>query len=307
MLITSVLIPLILGFVLIALVAGNNLSVCFGSVISSRILSRKSGIILTMAGYTAGLLLQGNLLSATVTRLMPIPTEFTIEAALAIAIVIFVVSQLKRIPQSLSITFTMTLVGMAIASGISLNWVFLSGVAIVWLLIPILSFLAVLLTLKLVGTRERSNHIWAYTRLLKAILIVASFFVAFTLGANTIGLIQDFLPSTYYTIYISIAAIVAGSIIFSAGPLRRVGSDIIPIRYINAVSSQVVSAILVEIATVFGIPMSNTQTFVSSVYGAGASYKSRLILKSPFILMVETWLITAFIAFVLGFVVIKIA
>jgi len=88
--------------------------------------------------------------------------------------------------------------------------------------------------------------------------------------------------------------------------LSTIGGEIIPIRYLNAVGSQVVSAALVEIATLFGVPMSNTQTFVSCIYGAGASYKSRLIMKHPFVITVETWFITAVIAFVLGFAVIKI-
>ncbi len=296
-----------LGFVLIALVAGNNLSVCFGSVISSRVLSKKSGIALTIIGYILGLLLQSNLLNTTIVQLMPNPTEFSIEAALLIAIFIFIASQLKRIPQSLSITFTMILVGMGIASGVSMNWVFISGILLVWLLIPLLSFLLVLLSLKLIGTRKKNDHIWAYTRILKVVLICASFLVSFTLGANTIGLIHDFLPTTAYTIYVTILAIVFGCIFLSSGPLRRIGGDIIALRYINAVSSQVVSAILVEVATLFGIPMSNTQTFISSVYGAGASYNTRLILKHPFMLMVKTWLITALVAFILGYLAIKIA
>lgn len=301
------MLPFALGFILIALVAGNNLSVCFGSVISSRAISRKYGILLTIIGYTAGLLLQGNFLSTTVAALMPNPTEFAMEAALAIAILIFIVSQMRRIPQSLSITFTMILVGMGVAYGTNLDWVFLSGVAIVWILIPILSFFLVFLSLKLLSFQERSRHIWKYTRILRAILILASFFVAFTLGANTIGLIHDFLPATPYTVYVTVSAIIVGCIVFSAGPLRRVGGDIIPIRYINAATSQVVSAILVEIATLLGIPMSNTQTFVSSVYGAGASYKSRLILRHPFMLIMETWLVTAIVAFLLGFIIIKVA
>ncbi len=298
---------LALGFVLIALVAGNNLAVCLGSIISSRIISRRAGILLAILGYISGLLLQGSLLSTTITQLMPNPTEFAIESALFIAILIFIASQLRKIPQSLSITFTMILVGMSIAAGASLNLVFIFGVMVVWLAMPILSFLIVLLTMKLVGTRKKNDHIWTYTRILKIILIPASFLVAFTLGANTIGLVHDFLPSTGYTIYISIAAIIVGSIVFSAGPLTTIGGEIIAIRYLNAASSQIISAILVEIATIFGIPMSNTQTYVSSVYGAGASYNTRMIMKHPFMLMIKTWLVTAVIAFVLGYAAIKIA
>jgi len=181
------LVPFVLGFILIALVAGNNLSVCFGSVITSRVLSRKYGILLAIIGYASGLLLQSSLLSTTIVQLMPNPTEFAMESALFIAILIFVASQLRKIPQSLSITFSMILVGMGIAAGTNLNLVFLFGVGVAWILLPILSFLIVLLFMKIESTRKRDDHIWSYLRLLKVILIFASFFVAFTLGANTIG------------------------------------------------------------------------------------------------------------------------
>jgi inorganic phosphate transporter, PiT family len=303
----SSIIPLALGFVLIALVAGNNLSVCFGGVISSRVLSRKYGIALAIAGYASGLLLQGRLLLPTITQLMPNPPEFAIEAALSIAIIIFAVSQVKKIPQSLSITFTMILVGMGLASGVGASWAFLLTIVAAWIIIPIISFVSVLILTRGIGKRAREKSVWTYVGAMRVILILASLFVAFTLGANTIGLIHDFLPSTSYTVYVSIIAIIVGSIAFSAGPLGTIGGEIIAIRYVNAVSSQVVSAVLVEIATLLGIPMSNTQTFVSGIYGASASYKSRMIMKHPLVLMMETWLITAIVALVLGFLVIKIA
>ena len=54
----------LLAAVLIALVAGNNLSACSGAIISSRVTSRRTGILITGIGYTLGLGLQGRTLQA---------------------------------------------------------------------------------------------------------------------------------------------------------------------------------------------------------------------------------------------------
>ncbi len=49
-----------LAFLLISLVAGNNLSACSGTIIGGNIVSRRIGILLTFIGYAGGMLLQGS-------------------------------------------------------------------------------------------------------------------------------------------------------------------------------------------------------------------------------------------------------
>ena len=294
------LLSLALGFVLVALVAGNNLSVCSGSIIASRVTSRRFGVLVTILGYVLGVVLQGNLMAATISAILPTGSPTYIYAALAIAIVIFIVSQIGRIPQSLSITLTMTLVGMDIASGSPINWGFMLNVAYFWVLIPFLSLGMVVLIMGALRSRGEIKHIWQEAKVVKALLIITSFFVAFTLGANTLGLIDKLLPAGLYNTATTVVAIVLGSVLLSGSTLRRVGSDIIPLRYVNALSTQLVSVVLVEFATLFSIPLSNTQTFISSVYGAGLSYRNRIIMTKPFIAMVSMWLITALVGLAAG-------
>ena len=296
-----------LGFVLAALVAGNNLSVCFGGVISSRVIKRHTGVILTIIGYISGLLLKGGLLGATTSALIPSSnTTIALETALGISIVIFVVSQIKRVPQSLSITLTAVLVGADLALGVSLPYGFLGYIIGFWVMMPIVSSVAVIYIMRIWHKRRMSSDIWSYIKVIKPLLIISSFFVAFTLGSNTIGLIMDLMPPGEASVLSIVLGTIAGGVILNAGTLRRIGNDIIPLRYMNAASSQLVSAIMVEIATVYGIPLSNTQTFVSSVYAAGVSYKNRLIKKRPFITMTAMWVATAVVGLVSGFVMIRV-
>ncbi len=146
------------------------------------------------------------------------------------------------------------------------------------------------------------NKTWKTVSTMRILLIFISFFTAFTLGANTIGLIYATMPANLYLEIIIILAIIFGSILLSSRELQRIGQDIIPIRYANALVSQSVSVLLVEFATLFGIPLSNTQTLTAGIYGAGMSYKFRLIMKKPAISIISTWILTAFVSFIVGYI-----
>ncbi|EQB74205.1 MAG: sodium-dependent phosphate transporter [Ferroplasma sp. Type II] len=64
-----------------------------------------------------------------------------------------------------------------------------------------------------------------------------------------------------------------------------------------------VSSLLVEIATFFAVPLSNTQTLTSSVFGVGISYKYKAIYMRPFLIIILTWVLSPTIGFILGYLV----
>ena len=59
MLLLSVVL-VILVFLAVMLVAGNNLSACVGPAIGSRIVTKRFGVLVGAAGFSAGLLVQGS-------------------------------------------------------------------------------------------------------------------------------------------------------------------------------------------------------------------------------------------------------
>jgi len=296
---------LFLEFVLISLVAGNNLSVCVGSAIGSRIVGKRIGITIAAVGYILGLLLQGSYLSRAVSILLPSANSFSIDAALLITTLIFIIAEAKRVPQSLAVTLTAVLVGINVGLGTNPNLAFIASIVAFWIVMPLVSFFLVLKTMRALSTGAPKKHIWSYAKLIRAALIISSFATAFTLGGNTIGLILALIPKNSYSLALALVAIALGSVAFSGGTLKRVGNEIIPLRYINAVASQFMSALTVEVATLFNIPFSNTASFIAGVYGAGISYRERVILRRPIVMMVGTWVITALVGFVAGYVVMQ--
>lgn len=292
---------------LIALVSGNNLSVCTGSLIGSRITSKKVGILIAILGFSLGLILEGSFLKKGVEALLPNTNETNIIWLFIIAIAAFVIAHNFRVPLSLTIVFTSMLAGIGLGVTGHINLAFIALIAFFWIAIPLLSFAILPPLLKAFSKNLERGNLWRKVKELKLLLIVVAFFTSFTLGANTIGLIYASVPTRGIAkLGISLLAIVIGSVSLSQGELRRIGYDVLPLRYLNALLAQLVSAIEVEIATLFGVPLSNTQTFTASLYGAGLGYKARLIRAKPAKVILGIWLTSAIASFLIGLAIARI-
>ncbi|MEM0201512.1 MAG: inorganic phosphate transporter [Candidatus Micrarchaeaceae archaeon] len=297
----QIIVELILVFILTSFTAGNNLSVCSGTLISSRIVKKIYGVLIGIFGYILGLLLEGSFLRNNISNIILTGNQYFIFIVFSISIVIFLIAHKKRVPESLSITFTSALLGVSFAYG-NLNLSFTYLILFFWILAGILAFILSYLMMGWLKLFTPKKNIWKSISSFRIILVILAFFTSFTLGANTLGLIYASLPQNSIFIFVVILGIIFGSVFLSSGEIKRIGNEIIPLRYTNAVVTQFVSVFLVEIATFFGIPLSNTQTLTSGIYGAGSSYKIKLILKKPLLTIITTWIFTAFISFICAYV-----
>ncbi len=291
-------------FLLVAIVSGNNLSACSGAVISSRIVGEKAGIFITILGYVSGFLIQGGLLKAGLAAIMPAQSGYLVAIALTIALLVFIIAHRLRVPQSLTVTFAMILIGIEIAYGKMPNTIFVFYMVAFWVLSAAFAGMLTLALMKIARKRMESSRIWVAVGRLKLLLIAVSFLTAFVLGANTIGFVfasVSGLTNQIYATIITIAAIVAGSLLLSKGELNRIGNEIISLRYLNAFVLQSISVMLVELATILSIPASNTQIFTASLYGAGVSYRTRMIRRRPMFIIIFSWLATAIIGLAAGY------
>jgi PiT family inorganic phosphate transporter len=98
----------------------------------------------------------------------------------------------------------------------------------------------------------------------------------------------------------AIAAIFVGSFFLSEGAIKRVSQEFFLMRYANAAVTLVTSTVLVESATFFNIPLSITQTTSTAVFGAGLSYKTKLVSTKPFLKVVAGWVIAPLLSFAIG-------
>ncbi len=292
---------IVLSVLLTAMVAGNNLSAAVGTLIGSRILSRAGGVLIGILGFSAGLLVQGNSLHGTARTLIP-GSDPLIVYALSVALVIFILATILRVPLSLIMALVGTSIGMSFRLGYSVNSSLVLLIILTWVIAPLASiFLA--LAINRLFIRSTPSDIWRFALSMKLALIVVSFLTAFTLGANTLGFIEQVSGLHGLSVFYLIVGIVGGSVFLSRGVIKRVGQEMYLMRYTNAFVSLVVSSALVEGATLFGIPLSNTQTLTSSVFGTGLSYRNKLMEMRPFLLTVATWIVSPLLGLLLGFLV----
>ena len=291
-----------LTFIAVMLVAGNNLSACVGPAVGSRIISKRFGTSLGAIGFSIGLLAQGSGMTNTVNMFLPSGAlQFRAEALL-VAILIFVIADLIRVSMSVSMALVGVLAGLSVAEGIFKSAGYVAEVAAMWIAAPLIAIALSFFLIRLFN-RSRPTNIWHRLQTYKILLIVLAFFTSYVLGANTIGLIVATGGFGFETVLIAIIAIFVGTFFFSAGEIRRVSQELFLMRYPNAMSTLLTSAVLVEIATIFKIPLSNTQALASAVFGASISYRSKFVSLKSFLVTASTWIIAPLLSFTIGLII----
>ncbi|MEM0139427.1 MAG: inorganic phosphate transporter [Ferroplasma sp.] len=292
---------LILTFLLTLLVSGNNLSAAVGTLVGSRIVGRYAGVLIGASGFFLGLVIEGRFLHGAALSLIP-HSYFYIAYAFLVSFIVFLFANLGRAPLSLTMALAGTALGIDMRIGYKIDNSFVLLMIVFWIVAPVISIAASYITERTVFHRDFKN-VWNVAKSLKVLILISSFLTAFTLGANTLGFIANVEGFSLLTILIMAVAIFLGSFFLSSGVIKRVGEEMYSMRYSNALVSLVVSSLLVEIATLFAVPLSNTQTLTSSVFGVGISYKYRAIYMKPFFIIIITWIISPGVGFILGYLV----
>src|SRR5208337_2058896 len=150
---------LVLTFVTVMLVAGNNLSACVGPAVGSRIISKRFGMLLGAAGFSLGLVAQGIGMTKTVNVLLPnAALQFRAEALL-VAILIFVIADLIRVPASISMALVGLLAGLSLATGTLTNGDYITEVVVLWVAAPIIAIVFAFYLLRTINRGWPAN-IW---------------------------------------------------------------------------------------------------------------------------------------------------
>lgn len=290
----------VLVFLAVALVAGNNLSACVGPAVGARIISKRFGALLGALGFTTGLLIQGWGMGNSVSNLMPSASlELSAEVLLG-AICIFIIAHLARVPMSLSMSLVGLLAGVALAHDSGSQFAYMNKVVAMWFIAPLAAALVAFFLIRYINSRKVKN-IWERIRFYKVLLIVLAFTTAYGLGANTLGLIVSTAGFNWITVAAAVIAIFAGAFFLGEGAIRRVGEEFYLMRYSNATVALAASTILVETAAILNIPLSNTQTTTAAVFGAGISYRSKFLSLKPYITIVLSWIAAPLLSFIIGY------
>lgn len=279
------------------LVGGNSLSACSGTLIGARIVSKATGAGITALGYILGMALEGNKLASLRREVLSGSSGASISLVLLVIVVILVLGQIARIPVSVSQGLVGATVALALHQGTAIGGTYLSFIAAAWILSPMVAAVLAGTGVVLHG-RLSVEDVWRRLSISKLLLIAVAFFTAYSLGANSLGLVVTISPVEFnLTVAVAAVGASAGAFLLGSRVARRIGEGMYSLTYSTALYSQLAGSMVVEVATQLGVPISVTQTVTSGIIGAAYSRKYRILNRRSVLLVVSSWVIAPLVGF----------
>jgi inorganic phosphate transporter, PiT family len=298
---------LILAGLLGMVVSGNNLSACAGTIIGSGMVRRRTGVLLAISGYVAGLAIEGPKLFRVTEIFLPNKTSIGAFSILLASLLVFLGGEYFKVPLSLSKALTGSILGVSEALGVLGETGYLILILSFWFLVPLVATTLGLLLIEL-DDRLSPRNLWLKLTVLKTGLLPLAFLSAYVLGVNTLGLIAG-VPSDQAfnapTIAVGLGCI-AGAFLLGRGALERLTEGIFSLRYPNAFYAQLVGSATVELANQLAVPLSITETVSSGIIGSGLARSMRVLNVRNISLIISSWVLSPVVGFVLAFVLTKI-
>jgi len=142
------------------------------------------------------------------------------------------------------------------------------------------------------------------------ITLALSFYVAYVLGANTVGLVngiyKSFVGNTWTSTVVFGAATALGIYFLSRGITESVGREIIGLSPSSALVAQLGGALTVHFFTQFGLPVSITQALIGGIFGIGLAKRIVLMNKRMVKNIIMGWALTPLIGVVMSYLIIRI-
>ncbi len=289
------IVALLAGFYLVVWNIGANGSAnCVGTAVGGRILSYRRAIAIVILFVLLGVVLEGWKNMKTVgdaivigaggvNPLSKIP-QATIAALLAVGIWVTIIT-VKGIPVSTSQATVGAVVGAGLlisytqaGIGASVQFDVLGTIIVAWVLSPFIAAILAFILLKVFGPPLRKiKDIVLLNQILTILVIAASAFVAYTLGANDVGASTGVVYAFFGGNGLDFrliglfggVALAVGVLTYSHKVMHTVGTGITKLDALTAFAAQLGAALTVWSFVQFGIPVSTTQAIVGAVIGAG--------------------------------------
>jgi sulfate permease len=303
-------------------IGGNNAAAAMGAAYGAKARTKYQAIILIGVFSVLGASLSGGGVIKTLgSGILPSGTILIKGAIIAVgasAITIFLGNILK-VPISTSQVAVGSVVGIGLFYGASkLNTVLLGTIVIWWVVTPILAWLLAYLMGKYIYTQvitwltDHHDSETSIRKSLNAILTLSGCYVAFSVGANHAGIIvgpfvgAGEFPLSYGAVFAGIA-IGIGALIMGGRVLDTVGNDICELCVIRAAFVEFTAAIIVNVASIAGIPVSIGEIVASGIIGIGCANSGMHIVKGNVVKKIAVaWVVSPLIAGIVAFLLINL-
>lgn len=233
---------------------------------------------------------------------------YLIFSALVSAILWGLITWFYGMPSSSSQALIGGLAGAAIFKGgwVTLKWAGLYKIFIGILITPILGLTASVLVMFVINRLLRIRNTKTNQKLFKTLQLFSSACLSITHGTNdaqkTMGIITLLLFSSswlqgdfYVPWWVTITchlALALGTLSGGWRIVRTMGTQITHLNPVRGCAAETGAALAIMTASVFGVPVSTTQTVAGSIAGVGVFHSARQLNWSTIRRMVLSWLFT---------------
>jgi PiT family inorganic phosphate transporter len=209
------------------------------------------------------------------------------------------VATFLRIPTSTSQAIVGGLIGVGLAMGSKIHYHNLYTIAASWIVCPLLAVGLSFSLFHLLGfilQRIRANAM-LIQNVMARLAILASCYVAYTLGANHAGSAMGPISSLgiiHPVILLGIGgiSIAIGAVSYGQKVTDTVGKGITPLDVSGAFVVQISSAFGIHLFTIFGIPISTSSAIVGAVVGVGLVKGAKTISRKTIVTIFIGWILT---------------
>src|SRR3970040_1370234 len=174
--------------VLVLVFSWNNSSLTTGSLAGSELLPYRRAVYLSIIGLVAGTVLEGNKMNNVTTKISPKGTQEMVLISVGITIVLVMYLSMWNIPVSITNALVGSFIGAILATGVSVDVSYFSLIVVSWTVSPVIAASLTILLYKFMTRVIRKMSLLAVDTINRIGVMVTVFVLAYSLGANNIGL-----------------------------------------------------------------------------------------------------------------------
>lgn len=286
-------------------IGANDTANCIGTTIGCGLLNFRRAVLIVAIFTVLGSVLQGQHVMDTIGKGI-VQAELNYLAVLIALLCsgLFVtLATFFSIPTSTSQAMVGGVLGIGLVTGSSINFSKVLIIVESWVVCPILVMALALVLLRGINIllRTISGRSFMVQNFLGWLTILASCYLAYTMGANNagnaIGPLANLgiLPPRILLI-IGGLAIAAGAITYGKKVSETVGKGITPLDIPSAFCAQCASAFGLHLFSIFGIPVSTSTAIVGAVIGVGIVKGASGVNTKTILTIVAGWVLTPCLA-----------
>jgi PiT family inorganic phosphate transporter len=289
--------------VLVLVFSWNNSSLTTGSLAGSELLPYRRAVYLSIIGLVAGTVLEGNKMNNVTMKISPKGTQEMVLISVGITIVLVMYLSMWNIPVSITNALVGSFIGAILATGVSVDMSYFSLIVVSWTVSPVIAASLTILLYKFMTRVIRKMSLLAVDTINRIGVMVTVFVLAYSLGANNIGLINGLaIDSNLALLILNLIMLCLGVLLFGKRIAQSVGTKLVGLSPLSVLTAMLCTAGVLWFFTQLSIPIAVTQVAIGSLIGSSLTKRPVILNKKHLLEVFGSWILMTVFSLLLGYV-----